>query len=308
MGCLSLIRSLFNDEIDAMLEKILQMLPSSFSVEESHLYSAEKMLMRQFVLMKQWDQVPRNVCVDHMKQWILAKRSFRQEFQEMKSRPDARMVNLLEVAWIRARFQCLNLMEKEVWEELDEEARLSQLLGRRVTLEGLQMFLSASCPTAEEDVSKFLQYLFNELLNISRSKMLMLFSEFQRSTVHLVREVVEHAASVFLEEQDPPDDGHTGLDSTPASLTKRVEVASVEISTMLARALASCSCISQQIAGDRLTAVCTSVGGKMATSILTGFAERSASFHLLDYDQSFFTARDCILNAVEDLCSIATSK
>ncbi|XP_054642562.1 uncharacterized protein LOC129187399 isoform X2 [Dunckerocampus dactyliophorus] len=307
MGCLSLIRALFNDDIDAMLEKILQMLPSSFSVEESHLYTAE-MLMRQFVLMKQWDQVPRHVCVDHMKQWILAKRSFLQEFQEMKSRTDARMFNLLEVAWIRARFQCLNLMEKEVWEELDEETRLSQLLGRRVTLEGLQMFLLSACPTAEEDVYRFLQHLFNELLSINRSKMLMLFPEFQRSTVHLVREVVEHAVSVFLEEQEPPAEGHTGLDSTPASLTRRVAAASMEISRMLARALTSCSCISQQIAGERLNAICMSVGGKMATSVLTSFAERSASFHLLDYDQSFFTARDCIVNAFEDLNSIATSK
>ncbi|XP_061884415.1 uncharacterized protein LOC133635339 isoform X2 [Entelurus aequoreus] len=166
MDVLSTIRLVYSNDVAEMLEQILPMLPSSFSVEEANLYQEEKLLLRQFVIMKQLLEVPSYVSVEHMKQWILSRRSFLEEFQGFDVKMNRKMFCLLESAWISARCVCLNKMEKEVWEDIREEVRLSQLLGKSVTLEGFHMFLLVVCPKAEEEVEWFLGKLFNSSIAI----------------------------------------------------------------------------------------------------------------------------------------------
>ena len=67
-------------------------------------------------------------------------------------------------AWTTERRFCLSQIEQEVQEELDEEKRLSQLLNRKVTLEGLQMFVTVFRPKAEKAVQTYLPSLFSKLL------------------------------------------------------------------------------------------------------------------------------------------------
>lgn len=71
---------------------------------------------------------------------------------------------MANLAWTTARRFCLSQMEQEVQEELDEEKQLSQLLNRKVTLEGLQMFVTVFRPKAEEAVRTYPPSLFSKLL------------------------------------------------------------------------------------------------------------------------------------------------
>ncbi|XP_061829647.1 uncharacterized protein [Nerophis lumbriciformis] len=259
----------------------------------------EKMLMRQFVLMKQKNEVPRHISVHHMKQWRLIKTNFHKKFQMMGMRTIH-----LELGWIRAAFLSLNQLEKEVCEELNEEIWLSQLLGRRVTLDGLQMFLAVVCPKTEQEVERFLRYLLDELQkmlsssNISWIQEVTLLTELRRRSVHLVREVVDHAVRVFLTP--------AVRDSSAESLRRRAETASLGVGRMLEDALTSCSCLSQHIDEDRLLYICSSVAWRTVESLFRSFVRHSESFPLLDFDRSAFTSRECILRAVEDMDYIAT--
>ncbi|XP_061740010.1 uncharacterized protein LOC133540943 [Nerophis ophidion] len=286
-----------------MLEQILPMLPSYFSVEEANLYQEEKMLLRQFVIMKLLGEVPRYVSVDHMKQWILSRRSFLEEFQGFDVKMNRKMFRLLESAWISARFVCLNEMEKEVRKDLKKEVLLSRLLGKSVTLEGFHMFLSAVRPKAEEEVELLLRSLFNRLQSalgsstISMIKRIMIHSQFHRSTFHLVKEVVECVVCLFLHKQEPGSDTET----------RWHEAARMEIVCMLAHALSCCSWLRPYIAEDHLFHLCTLTAREMTESILAGFAEYLENFPLY-FDESFLAPRDSIARAINDLVSIATSE
>ncbi|XP_072770751.1 uncharacterized protein [Nerophis lumbriciformis] len=293
MDVLSAIRHLYSHDVAEMLEQILPMLPSSFSVEEANLYQEEKLLLRQFVIMKQLGEVPSYVSVEHMKQWILSRRSFLEEFQGFDVKMNRKMFRLLESAWISARFICLNKMEKEVWEDIQEE----------VTLEGFHMFLLVVCPKAEEEVEWFLRHLFNRLQSalrtstiISMTKRLMLLSQFHRCTDHLVKGVVERVVCLFLDKQEPGSDAEM-----------RHEVARIEIVSMLAYTLSCCSWLSPHIAEDHLLHLCTLMVREMIQSMLAGFAEYLENF-LLNFDESFLAPRDSIKRAINDLVSIATSE
>ncbi|XP_061884416.1 uncharacterized protein LOC133635339 isoform X3 [Entelurus aequoreus] len=252
--------------------------------------------------MKQLLEVPSYVSVEHMKQWILSRRSFLEEFQGFDVKMNRKMFCLLESAWISARCVCLNKMEKEVWEDIREEVRLSQLLGKSVTLEGFHMFLLVVCPKAEEEVEWFLGKLFNRLQSalrrstLSMTKRLILLSQLHRYTDHLAKGVVERAVRLFLDKQEPGSDAET----------RRHEVARMEIVSMLAQALSCCTWLSPHIAEDHLLHLCTLTVREMIQSMFAVFAENFENF-LMNFDESFLAPRDSIKKAIDDLVSIATS-
>ncbi|XP_061823987.1 uncharacterized protein [Nerophis lumbriciformis] len=290
---------LFNYDTNGIHEKIWQRL--LFSLFSENAYTVEKMHIRQFVLMKQWNKVPGHITVDHMKQWLLAQIISLDKFQRIKS-------DRLQ-AWIRSKFRFLNQLEKEVCKDLIEEMRLSQLLGRRVTLEGVQLVFSVMCPGAERLVETSLQQLFHglqALFNVNGVELekLMPYIEFQLATAHLLAEVVNYTVSVFLNIQELPADWHIGQDPTSAPLTRRAEAPSV-ICRMLKQALTSCYCLSQQLSESRLVHTCIwMVCEKMTDSIFRYFAEGIKSSQLLDFDQSFFIAPGRIMRGIKDMVSI----
>ncbi|XP_044193932.1 uncharacterized protein LOC122971377 isoform X3 [Thunnus albacares] len=196
-------------DTDFILKQVQHMGLPSFSVREQNHYRAEKMLMRQFMLLKQQYQVPIYLSVKEMKSWLMAGRSFLDEFQEIAEGTEARKLLMAELAWTSSRRLCLNQMEQELLEELEEEKRLSLQLRRRVTLEGLQMFLSIFLPKAEKDVQTFLRHLSNKLLisftgcHSSRRSKLALFTKLQRTTAPLVSVVMETALRFLLDKPEP---------------------------------------------------------------------------------------------------------
>ncbi|XP_039997468.1 uncharacterized protein LOC120797681 [Xiphias gladius] len=241
-------------DTDFLFEQVQEMRPSPFSEEEWHCYQVEKMMLRQFMLMKQQDQVPDYLSVRDMKTWLLTGRSFLEEFQEEIATTEIHLLFMAELAWTTARHFCLNQMEQELLEELNKEEQLSQLLGRKVTLEGVQMFVSVVRPAAEEEVRNLLPSLHSKLLGILCGIQTTIGSlsagdtkptellALEESTAPLVPEVVETTLKFFLEEPEREN---------------KSEAASAEIGKLLANSM--------------------------------------------DYDQSFFSAREGVISAIQDM-------
>ncbi|XP_078114085.1 uncharacterized protein LOC144522689 [Sander vitreus] len=174
---------------------------------------------------------------------------------------------MAELAWTTARHFCLSQMEQELLEELDKEKRLSHLFNKKVTLEGLQMFVSVIHPEAERDVQTFLPALHSKLLKIFggiqiASYLLAAedakpaeFLEFEQSAAALVPEVVDTALKFLLEE--------------PEQVMKS-EAASAEI-------------------------------GKHQISPIYRFDKCSKSFKLIDYDESYYHATEGVISAIQDM-------
>ncbi|KAM7382175.1 hypothetical protein PAMA_012843 [Pampus argenteus] len=288
----------------------------SYSVTRDHRYRAEKMLMRQFMLMKQQYQVPVYLSVKEMKAWLMAGRSLPDEFRETAEGIEGRQLLVAELAWTSARRRCLNQMEEELQEELEKEKRLSLQLRRRVTLEGLQMFLSIFCPKAEKTVLTFLLDLSNELLNSftgshsSKRSKRALITKLQHTTEPLVKEVMGTALRFLLDEPEPLSEVNSSQTQGPAAsrnsslasvLGNRAEAAGAEIGKQLADTTVSCFCLVTSFTKARLLHICTSVAQKMVKAIYKRFVVRSESFHLLDFDESFIIAEDSIIFAVRDM-------
>ncbi|XP_061632103.1 uncharacterized protein LOC133479324 isoform X1 [Phyllopteryx taeniolatus] len=295
MGILSLIRC-----IDNVLEELHQMQPTSLPDGDQHMYNTEKTFMRQFVLLGKENRVPPCLLPRDMTLWLLQSRNLPQEFREMQMRVGARMFKLLFVAWIKARILCLNKMQREVCRDLDEEERLSQLLGRKVTLEGLHKYISIVRPQAEQDTEIFLQLLFSELqislssVELTRVQRLTLCHKFYRATGSLVEKIVELSLDFLLEELEPP----ANEESITATLAQRCEGASKEIGRMLVDAMASIPCLCQYISQDNLLCICNAMAWRMSQSFFQNFVECSAYFHQLDLDDSLVIARDRVMSAI----------
>lgn len=178
------------------------------------------------------------------------------------------------------------------------------------------MFLSVFRPKAEKDVRTFLQHLSNNLLNSftgshsSRRSKRALLAKLQRTTAALVPEVIGTALRFLLDEPEPlvevkpsQTQGPTvSRDSSSASdLGKRAEDASNEIGKQLADATASCFCLVTSFTKARLLHSCTSVAQNMVKAIYKRFVDRSKSFHLLDFDESFVAAGENIIYVVQDM-------
>ncbi|CAJ1080501.1 uncharacterized protein LOC117830199 [Xyrichtys novacula] len=295
-----------------MLDQFSHMRPPTFSEREQHCYRAEKMLLRQFVLLKLEDKVPDCLSIEDMKQRVLRGRSFIDESQEMAKRMQARELHLAEQAWSSARKFCVDQMEWEIVVDLKTEKRLSQLLGRKVTLEGLQMYLPIIRSKAEQEVRNCLLQLSSKLPDFfvcpdtgTRYKP-GLVSELQRKTRPLAPQVVQTALDILLskthlhvEVTDPPSRANIKIKDSDLKL--RIESSCTLIGRLLADAAASCFCLNSFFFRDRLQHFCTSESKNMVTAVYKRFTERSKSFFLLDFDESFHVARKTVLNITLDM-------
>ncbi|XP_018543477.1 uncharacterized protein LOC108890899 [Lates calcarifer] len=256
-------------DTDVTSERVQHTRLPSFSVREQQHYRAEKMLMRQFMLMKEQHEVPIYLSTKDMKAWLLAGRHFLEEFQETAQQVEERRLLMVELAWSSARRSCLDQMEQELREELEKEKRLSLQFSRKVTVEGLQMFLSVIRPKAEQDVWTFLGHLSNKLLSsftdahTSKQAKLALLTKLHFATRPLVTQMVDIALQFLLDEPEPVVEvkrSQTGgsVESRDSSLTSalrnRSEAASAEIGRLLADTAASCFCLNTSFIKARLVA------------------------------------------------------
>ncbi|TMS21848.1 hypothetical protein E3U43_012113 [Larimichthys crocea] len=302
-------------DTDFILEEVVYMRPSSFSDKERLRYRAEKMLMRQFVLMKQKHEIPSNLSTIDMKKWLLGGRSFLEEFREIAERADARKLLLAELAWISARRLCVNQLEKEVQEDLQNEERLSLQFRRKVTLEGLEMFLSVICPKAQQDVQAFFHQLSKKLLDTTTSTRtgkrtkLALFAKFQRTTAPLVPQVVKTALEFLLHKPEPLVEVRTSQTAGAACnsgsslafiLKSRAKAASPQIGKQLADTLGTCPSLNRTLTKARLLSICTAVAFDIVKAIYKRFSDHSKTFHIMDFDGSFIIG-PYVICAIQDM-------
>ncbi|XP_034564104.1 uncharacterized protein LOC117830199 [Notolabrus celidotus] len=298
-------RSLSQVNMNFFHQQLSHMRPLTFSERERQRYKAEKMLLRQFVLLKREHRVPECLSTEDMKRWLLGGRSFNTEFQGTAGM-NAEELHLGELAWISVRRFCVAQMDREIREELEKEKRLSQLVRRKVTLEGLEMLLPIIRSRAEQDVRALLLQLSNKLLasfldpNTGTRFKRALITKLQRTTQPLVPQVVKTALDVLLGEpgphmevMTPQSQGNTV--TTDSDLRTLIETSSVLIGQQLADAAASCFCLRTVFFKDRLQQFCTSESRRIVTAIYERFLVRSICFRLLDFDESVFTARKRVL-------------
>lgn len=175
----------------------------------------------------------------------------------------------------------------------------------KVTLEGLQMFLSVFCPKAEQDIQTFLRHLSNKLLtsfsgcHTSQRSKLALLVKLQHTTAPLVPQLLDAALNFLL------DDGEAGVRAS--SLTDRAEAASTHTGKQLADAVATCFCLNTNHTRARLLLICTSVSWDMVRAVYKRFDECSNTFRLMDFDESFITAREAVVCAIKDMDDEAQS-
>ncbi len=186
----------------------------------------------------------------------------------------------------------------------------------KVTLEGLKMFLSVIRPKAEHDVQTFLRHLSNKLLDsfagshTSKRSKLALLDKLQRTTAPLVTQVVETALEFLLDEPEPFAEVRTS--QTPAAVASRnsslasarrnrAEAASTQTGKQLADAAATCFCLNTSFTKARLLCICTPVARDMVKAIYKRFVDRSKTFHLMDFDESFIAARESVICAIQDM-------
>ncbi|XP_077432348.1 uncharacterized protein LOC144058030 isoform X2 [Vanacampus margaritifer] len=304
---LASIRSYFNADAYNLLEELVEM--TFLSEHEQRMYNAEKAFMRQYVLLAKENRVPPCLSPKDMKVWLLKRRSFQREYQDMRTNVDDRMFYILYVAWTMARVLRLNKMQREVNMEVHEEQRLSRLLGRKVTLQGLHRYLSALWPQAERDTDTFLCHLLNDLLTLPDStemtvtQKLFFHPLLNRALWSLVRTMVESALRVLLQELEPPANER----SVTATLVERSMGASEEIGRMLIAALISIPRLSPEyIAQDELVRLCSVVALKITQSLFQKFVECFANFPLMDSDDTSVTARDSVVSAIVQMVYTAS--
>ncbi|XP_067430365.1 uncharacterized protein [Thunnus thynnus] len=289
-------------DANVIFKRVQQKRPSSLSEEERCRYQAEKMMLRQFVLLKRQDQVPDHLTVQQMKTWLLTGRSFVEESQEITimnddGRLETKHLLMAELAWTTERRFCLSQIEQEVQEELDEEKRLSQLLNRKVTLEGLQMFVTVFRPKAEKAVRTYQPSLFSKLLKYFGGSHIPPVSsgdakprellDLQKSTAPVIQEVINTTLKFLLEE--PKSAG-------------QIEAASVEVGRLLRDSAAPCLPQYGPLSAAPLLGVCTIAARFMVKSIFKEFDRYSQKiFHIMDYDDSFFSAREDVIFAIQDM-------
>ncbi|XP_077575786.1 uncharacterized protein LOC144198573 [Stigmatopora nigra] len=293
MEVLSFMRAHFNESVDCAIDQLLQMQPTSFSEQEQHMYNVEKTYMRQFMLLEKEKRVPSNISAETMKQWLLSKRNFQQEFCSFKTTVDPGMFALLQMAWMRARQLCLNQIHGQVCKDFSQEEQFSQLLNRKVTLEGLHEYLSTVTPLAEMDIKIFLHDLnldLNRCLSsteVAETQRLTLDSDFHLATAPIVGKILHSALrSLFAKLNTTGNE-----EPLTATFQHRSECASKEIASMLTDAVFSIPCVRQGITRDNVLKICTAIAGEIIQKLFFNVLNTSAKFPLLSWDCTFFTAR-----------------
>lgn len=176
------------------------------------------------------------------------------------------------------------------------------------------MFLSVIRPKAEQDAWIFLCQLSNNLLSsftgthTSKCVKLALLTKLQKTTVSLLPQVVDIALKFLLEEPEPLVEFKTSEApvesrdfSSTSALRSRTAAASTHIGKLLADAAATCLCLNTSFTKACLLRICTSVAWDMVKAIYKRFFDRSKTFQLMDFDESFFIAREGAVCAIQDM-------
>ncbi|XP_049586950.1 uncharacterized protein [Syngnathus scovelli] len=298
MGNITSIKSYFTEDSFNLLEELLK--TTSLSAKEQRMATAEKMFMRQFVLLAMENRVPPCLLPKDMKAWLLKKRQFQQEYKEMEKSVDPSMLQMIQAAWTMTRILHLNKLQTEVHMELTEEARLSRLLSRKVTLEGLRKFWILLLPQAERDTEDFLSQLCNKLLMLlNKTQMTMaerldLCPLFHSATRSLVRRIIETALDKLLEALEPPAKEKT----ISGTLLQRSANASKAIGMMLVNALGPIPVLRQYVAQGHLCCFCAAAACDITKSLFQKFVESSVNYNTMDYDGTFVTSRNSVLSAI----------
>lgn len=184
----------------------------------------------------------------------------------------------------------------------------------KVTLEGMHMLLSIIRPKAEQDVLMHLCPLSNKLLSsftssyTSKCDKLRLLTRLQRTTQPLLPQVVDIALKFLLDELEPPVEARTaeaplesGEFSSTSALESRAQAASTDVGKLLADAAATCFCLNTSFTKAHLLHICTSVASDMVQAIYRRCFHRCETFKLLDFDESFFVARESVVCTVQDM-------
>lgn len=178
------------------------------------------------------------------------------------------------------------------------------------------MFLSVIRPKAEQNVRTFLCNLSNKLLSsftgshTSKRSKLALLTKLHCTTIPLVTQMVDIALKFLLDEPEPvvevkPSHTRGSVKSRDLMLTSdlrnRTRAASTEIGKLLADTAATCFCLNTSVTKARLLCICTSLARDMVKAIYKRFVDRSKTFHLMNFDESFITARESVICAVQDM-------
>ncbi|CAK6973051.1 uncharacterized protein LOC122990560 [Scomber scombrus] len=186
-------------------------------------------------------------------------------------------------------------MEEELHQEITEEERLSQLWGRKVTLEGLQMFVKVIHPKAEKLVQTFLPSLQSKLLRIfggiqlppdsagdAKSAELL---ELEHITAPVIPEVVNITVKFFLEELE---------------MEEKIKAASAEVGRLLTGTAAPFLSQYGDISRYLLLGVCTTAGRYMVRAIFKEMELHSKTFKQID-NESAFCLREGVISAIQDM-------
>ncbi|XP_034546892.1 uncharacterized protein LOC117818238 isoform X1 [Notolabrus celidotus] len=276
--------------MDAIFDHAHDMRPSSFSEEEQHHFHAEKILLKQFMLMKQQDEVPDSVSVGHMKSWLLKQRSFLNEIQGSVKTTGTDDLSAAELAY--------NLMEEELLEQLEREKQLSLLFNRNVSLKGLQRFITSIRPGAEKVVQFFLPSLHRKLLqmflsiNIPRDGISagdpipVDLLELEQFTAPVVPQVVDSALKLLLENPEQ---------------VNREEAANAEISQLLMQCVVPYLSCHVTVNDTLVLGVCKIMAKFMVKAIKKNIDMHSKYFEQMDENESCSSARDKVITAIRDM-------
>lgn len=172
------------------------------------------------------------------------------------------------------------------------------------------MFLSMIRPKAETDVWIFLWHLSNKLLSSftgshtsNRTKRALL-TKLHWTTLGVLPQIVDTILRFLPDESKPLGEVRSPFESGDWSSTaagSRMKAVSSLIGQPLADAAATCFCLNTSFTKARLLCICTSLAEDMVKAIHKRSLDRSRTFHLMDFDQSFFTAREGVICAVENM-------
>ncbi|XP_067432480.1 uncharacterized protein [Thunnus thynnus] len=158
------------------------------------------------------------------------------------------------------------------------------------------MFVTVFRPKAEEAVRTYLLSLFSKLLKYFGGSCIPSISsgdakpgellELQQSTAPVIQEMINTTLKFLLEEPESAD---------------QIEAASVEVGRLLSDSAAPCLPQYGPLSAAPLLAVCTIAARFMVKSILKDFDHHSKTFHIMDYDDSLFSARENVIFAIQDM-------
>ncbi|XP_042255796.1 uncharacterized protein LOC121888391 [Thunnus maccoyii] len=158
------------------------------------------------------------------------------------------------------------------------------------------MFVTVFRPKAEKAVRTYLPSLFSKLLKYFGGSRIPPVSsgdaktgqhlELQQSTAPVIQEVINTTLKFLLEEPESAD---------------QIEAASIVVGRLLSDSAAPCLPQYGPLSAAPLLGVCTIAARFMVRSIFKEFDHHSRTFHIMDYDDSLFSAREDVIFAIQDM-------